>query len=832
MGPWSLFLVQILLYSSFPFAFALFRRPLRLLLSYTYIAVVLVFGGFMGSIYALPLAGGLIVSAGSILYGALVLASLLVVVTARDSHVVRNIIKIVIAVNVFKVGVLAVTSTALRNLAVVNRFDTSPDVFDVSLLVVALGGALIIAELVLLLMTFEVLKTRVRSGLTLALVCVVFYIAVLCLDGVLFPLLAAPTSPDLSPAISAGLKSKLVIATAFSGPLLLYLLVFRRDMAAYREVPLRLQELFLAPRTDLVAELERQSHVIAQSAERYRQLVESTADAVTSMTVDGVITGWNRAAADLYGYPTENATGRPITDLVPADRAEQVLGTITAVARDGIVLSSELTTARPDGSTVDVALTISPVLDSQGQVVAVSTIGRDVSERRRLQQRLEHQALHDSLTGLPNRALLLQRLQRLEDTGQEGAACEDSVAVLFVDLDQFKMVNDASGHRAGDVLLVQVAQRLSQVVRSGDTVARFGGDEYVVLCTGTGVDHALSLARDVLAVLSEPFEVVGRRAYVSASVGVAVSAPSRSSDLLRQADVAMYEAKARGRGRVQLFDDSLDAHAHGRLALAGDLQDALAADDLALHYQPVVDLRTGRMRGVEALIRWAHHERGMVPPHVFIPLAEDTGLITAIDRWALARGCQDGARLLSAGVLPAGGHVAVNLSAHDIADSAVEEAIDSAIRAAGPAMTHHNLMVEVTETVVIRDLAHSRRVLNAIRALGSDIAIDDFGTGHSSLTYLRLFPAQHVKIDRSFIRGIAENPQDLAIVRSVVQLAHAIGLKTIAEGVETQEQCTLLTRLGCDAAQGYLWSPALPVDQLTSLVADLPDGAFTTVVAT
>jgi diguanylate cyclase (GGDEF)-like protein/PAS domain S-box-containing protein len=830
VGPWSLFVAQILLYSAFPFAFTLFRKPQRLLLSYVFIAVVLGFGGFMGSIYALPLADGLIVSAGSILYGALVLASLLAVVTARDSNVVRNIIKVVIAVNVFKVGVLAVTSTALRNPVVINRFDTSPDVFDVSLLVVALGGVLIIAELVLLLMTFEALKTHVRSGLTLALACVAFYIAVLCLDGVLFPLLAAPTSPDLSPAISAGLKSKLVIATAFSGPLLLYLLVFRRDLAAYREVPLRLQELFFAPRTDLVEELERQSHVIAQSAERYRQLVESTADAVTSLTVDGVVTGWNRAAAELYGYSTEGATGRPITDLVPADRVEEVQGLISAVASDGVVLSLEMTAARPDGSTVDVALTISPVLDSQGRVVAVSTIGRDVSERRRFQRRLEHQAQHDPLTGLPNRALLLERLQRLDHTPQEGTALEHAVAVLFIDLDQFKMVNDASGHHAGDLLLVQVAHRLSHLARSGDTVARFGGDEYVVLCTDTGIEQALTLARDVLTVLSEPFEVVGRRAYVSASVGVAVSAPNRSGDLLRQADVAMYEAKARGRGRVQLFDDSLDERAQGKLALAGDLQDALAAGDLALHYQPVVDLRTGTVRGVEALIRWAHHERGMVPPNVFIPLAEDTGLITAIDRWALARGCHDGARLLSAGVLPADAHIAVNLSAHDIADSAVEQTIDAAIRDAGPAMTYRNLMVEVTETVVIRDLAHSRRVLNAIRALGADIAIDDFGTGHSSLTYLRLFPAQHVKIDRSFIRGIAENPQDLAIVRSVVELAHAIGLETIAEGVETLEQCTLLTRLGCDAAQGYLWSPALPIDEFCTLVAELPGGQFSTIV--
>lgn len=829
MGPWSLFVAQILLYSAFPFAFAFFRKPLRLLLSYTYIAVVLVFGGFMGSIYALPLADGLVVSAGSVLYGALVLASLLAVVAARDSQVVRNIIKIVIAVNVIKVGVLAITAAALRDPAVINRFGTPPRVFDVSLLVVALGGVLIVSELVLLLTTFEALKTRVRNGLTLALACVVFYVAVLCLDGVLFPLLAAPTSPDLSPAISAGLKSKLVIATAFSGPLLLHLLVFRRDVAAYREVPLRLHELFLAPRTDLVEELERQSRVIAQSAERYRQLVESTADAVTSMTVDGVITGWNRAAAELYGYPAESAVGRPLTDLVPADLADEVRGTVTAVARDGVVLSLESTTARPDGSTVDVAVTVSPVLDAQGRVVAVSTIGRDVSERRRFQQRLEHQALHDPLTGLPNRTLLVDQLQRLELTRQEAAA-DDTVAVLFVDLDRFKMVNDASGHHAGDALLVQVAQRLSQVVRPGDTVARFGGDEYVVLCTGTGVDQALTLAHDVVAVLSEPFEVVGRRAYVSASVGVAVSAPDRSRDLLRQADVAMYEAKARGRGRVQLFDDGLDADARGRLALAGDLQDALAAGDLALHYQPVVDLRTGTVRGVEALIRWTHPERGAVSPNVFVPLAEDTGLITAVDRWALERGCRDGARLLSTGVLPPDGHIAVNLSAHDIADSAVERTIDAAVRAAGPAMTHRNLMVEVTETVVIRDLAHSGRVLDAIRALGPDIAIDDFGTGHSSLTYLRRFPAQHVKIDRSFIRGIAENPQDLAIVRSVVQLAHAIGLKTIAEGVETQEQCTLLTRMGCDAAQGYLWSPALPVDQFCTLVAGLPDGRFATVV--
>ena len=816
MSQRGLFVVQVLFYGSVPLLLGVFARPMRLLLLYVYIAVVLTMGGFLGSVYALQVGGEIAISAGSILYATLILSSLVLVVDGRDASVVRNVVKIVIGVNIFKAGLFALTAYALRQPDALNRFDTSPAVFEVSLRVVLAGGVLILSELVLLILVFEQVKNRIQSPALLALTYVAFYVGVLCLDGLLFPLAALPWSGQLDDVIVAGVQGKLVLGLAFSVPLLVYLTAFRHKLAEFRAVSLRLQDLFFAPQDELRLEVERQQRDLEAGAERYRQLIESTADAVIGTSATGEVVSWNPSATQLYGRTAEQAVGVDLASLLPTMTASGVQDVLRQVRAGRTLTDLETRVERPDGTVVEVSLTISPVRDGVGDVVGISAIGRDTSERHRMQRALEHQALHDALTGLPNRALFVDRLEHALAVAERGG---HTVAVLFLDLDQFKMVNDASGHQVGDQLLVLVAERLRAAVRPGDTVARFGGDEFVLLCEQADAEMASDVADRVLEALAEPFELSGARLYATASLGVAVSPPADATTLLRQADAAMYEAKSAGRGRVQRFDASMSIRVEGRLALVNDLREALRAGDLELHYQPIVELSSGRLLAVEALSRWHHRVRGWVGPDAFVPLAEETGLIGLLDRWALGQACLDAERALGSGLLPPDGYVAVNLSAHDIGQARMEEFVIEAVQAAGGGFSYDSLAAEVTESVLMADTERSKRGLQALRDLGVRIAIDDFGTGYSSLAYLRRFPATHLKIDRAFIQGIAHSTEDLAIVTSVVQLAAAVGLETVAEGVETTEQRDLLLAMGCRAAQGWLWSRALPYDELSEWAA-------------
>jgi diguanylate cyclase (GGDEF)-like protein len=414
------------------------------------------------------------------------------------------------------------------------------------------------------------------------------------------------------------------------------------------------------------------------------------------------------------------------------------------------------------------------------------------------------------MTGLPNRALLGDRLtQALAGAGRRGAP----VSVLFVDLDQFKAVNNANGHLVGDGLLVEVAHRLERTMRPSDTLARFGGDEFVLVCEDCSVEQARSIAERIAAVLKDPVEVGGSLHYISASIGIATSPPLESDPnaLLRYADAAMYDAKSRGRACSRVFDASLAQESKERLELTSDLGDALRDELVEVHYQPVIELATGRVIGLEALTRWHHPARGWIPPATFVPLAEESGLIAAFDRWVLKQACRDGADLLASGLLPRGALVSVNISARSVSDLGLIDVVRDAATCSGFPL--EALELEVTETAVMAEIPTIREVLEGIRELGSGIALDDFGTGYSSLTLVRQLPVTTIKIDASFTRRVIDKREDMAICASVIDLAQAVGLRTIAEGVEKVEQLSLLHDLGCDAGQGHLWSPALlPLD--------------------
>jgi diguanylate cyclase (GGDEF)-like protein len=430
---------------------------------------------------------------------------------------------------------------------------------------------------------------------------------------------------------------------------------------------------------------------------------------------------------------------------------------------------------------------------------------RDIKERA-------HEALHDALTGLPNRVLFLDRLDHaLRRASRSG----EGVAVLFLDVDHFKLVNDTAGHAVGDEMLKTVAERLCSAVRTSDTVARFAGDEFTILCEGIEDERAAAVVADrLLEKLAPPMALPGLDLHLSASIGIALATGSDAigaDELLRNADTAMYQAKVQGRAGHEVFDEVMRERAVSRLATEDALRRALDEGQLALEYQPQVSLHDGELFAAEALLRWNHPERGVVPPMEFLPVAEESGLIVPIGRWVLEAACRQG-RQWQDELGDRSPGVAVNLSPRQLSRSDVVADVATILRTTG--LRPDKLCLEVTESILVEDADAARVTLVALKTLGVSIAMDDFGTGYSSLSHLRNLPVDIVKIDRSFVAGLGQNTGDAALVGAVLAMAQALGVITVAEGVETAEQAAFLRERGCDVGQGYLFAPALAPEQL------------------
>ncbi|HEX3723564.1 MAG TPA: EAL domain-containing protein, partial [Nitrolancea sp.] len=471
---------------------------------------------------------------------------------------------------------------------------------------------------------------------------------------------------------------------------------------------------------------------------------------------------------------------------------------------------------RRDGTLFPAHFADSPVIEEGGQFVGFVSISSDITDRKQIEARLVHAALHDTLTGLPNRAYFFDRTRRALEAARQR---KGTIAILFLDLDNFKDINDSFGHECGDELLVRVATVLQDSIDEDATVIRLGGDEFVILMEDVTDTGKPMLAADrVLAALGEPLELTGRHVIVSGSIGIVISAErhTQPEHLLRDADIAMYRAKDTGKNRPIVFEAVMHEDVVERLELESALREALEREEFVLQYQPKIALATGRMVGVEALLRWQHPRRGLIQPCIFIPLAERTGLIIKLGMWVLHEACRQGAKWCQVYDGPGPFIVSVNLSSHQFAQTNLVDQVRTVLEETGlPAVC---LALEITESTVMDDARNAVGRLHELKSLGIQLGVDDFGTGYSSLAYLKRFPLDVLKIDRSFVNGLGRVPEDTAIVSAIITLAQVIGLGVVAEGVETPEQVQLLRDLGCERAQGFYFSRPIPDVEVTELL--------------
>ncbi|TWC38555.1 PAS domain S-box-containing protein/diguanylate cyclase (GGDEF)-like protein [Pseudomonas sp. SJZ079] len=577
-----------------------------------------------------------------------------------------------------------------------------------------------------------------------------------------------------------------------------------------------------------VFERQAAQSALHTSEERSRQILDSAGDAFIAMDAEGRISAWNKAAVNQFGWSQAEVLGRTVADtIVPLQYREAHQRGMQRFLAQGQskVLGQrlELPALHRDGREFPIEITLWSLQEAQGW--SFFAFAHDISARKQAEQELEHRALHDPLTGLANRVLVMDRLRHClarRDDAQPG------LAVLFIDLDHFKRINDSFGHDAGDQVLISVAQRLQRVMRPVDTVARLAGDEFVLVCPDVAnYRDAAVIAQRLQDELAPAIQLKDDSIFVAASIGIAMATPGVEAEkLLGSADIAMYEAKSSGRAHYQLFDEQMQMQVASRLRIENDLHRALERGEFRLHFQPIVAAASGQVAAVEALLRWQHPERGLLAPAEFLPVAEECGLIVPIGTWVIEQTCRlahSWSLLRNAG-FPLS--VAINLSARQLIQSDLIATVQRIFNTTAFDPARIEFGFEVTETAVMRDPEAAAVTLQALRDLGARISIDDFGTGYSSLAYLKHFPVDTLKVDRSFVVNLAQDPVDQAIVRSVTDLAHALKMVVVAEGVETEEQAQALRRLDVDLLQGFLYALPQPAEQLEALLRqDLPQAA-------
>ena len=564
-------------------------------------------------------------------------------------------------------------------------------------------------------------------------------------------------------------------------------------------------------------ELQHANEALARGEERFRSLVQNAPGLTAVFGPDGALQYLSGAREIDRAQDARNFL--PLLHPADIDGVRTILDDL--LPEPGGERTSQVRLRAHNGEWREFEATFTNLVDASA-VGGIVVNARDITERNALETELRYQAFHDPLTQLPNRALFMEKLKTALADAEE---TKERVAVLFIDLDRFKVINDSLGHHIGDELLVALATRLKELAGPEATVARFGGDEFTVLLDRVPTPRdATDFAARVLETMRDPVKLLGHNAIITASIGISLSAPDRLQprELIRSADVALFHAKDQGRGRSVLFDQTLDRYSVERLQLESELRQAVEENQLRLHYQPELDLRTGRVVGFEALVRWEHPTRGMIPPGEFISLAEETGEIINIGKWVLQQACTQAAewqRTLFEGTRFT---MAVNLSANEFLESGLVWHVLRTLRDTG--LDANTLRVEITESVLLGDSPVTNEIFFELKRLGVELAIDDFGTGYSSLSYLRKLPADVLKIDRSFVAEVDRDEREGAIVRAVVEVADALGMRVTAEGIERPGQLEFLAAIGSDTGQGYYFARPAPPDQIEAYVRKQREG--------
>ena len=581
----------------------------------------------------------------------------------------------------------------------------------------------------------------------------------------------------------------------------------------------RLDE-YVLPKT-LAAVIDRAaiSEALFDAQERAQVTLNSIGDAVISTNVDGHVSYLNAVAERLTGWPSAEAIGRPLEDvfrIIDSDTRATVPNPMTLATRENqtVGLPPACVLIRRDGVESAIEDSSAPIHDRRGRVKGAVMVFRDVSTARAMTLKMTYSAQHDSLTDLPNRALLYDRMSQAITMAQRH---QTALAVLYLDLDRFKHINDSLGHMVGDRLLQSVALRLRECVRASDTVCRLGGDEFVVLLSEVAHAHdAAACADKLLQAIRAPYGMDEHELHVTASAGIVIY-PGDGVEveaLLKNADSAMYEAKDRGRNNYQFYRSDLNSNAIERQSLEGGLRHAVERHELELHYQPIMNLSTGAIAGVEALIRWQHPTLGFVLPSQFIAIAEESGLIVPIGQWVLREACRQAKVWEDAG-LPLL-RLAVNISAVELRSKGFVAGVETILAETG--FDPRRLELELTETFLMQDSKSTAIVLSALKGLGLQLALDDFGTGYSSLSYMRRFPIDALKVDQSFVRDLTTDADDASVVSAVIIMAKSLHMRVVAEGVETRDQWTFLKKHKCSEAQGYLFSRPLQAQGFADLL--------------
>ena len=582
---------------------------------------------------------------------------------------------------------------------------------------------------------------------------------------------------------------------------------------------------FISVVEDITAR-KRAESALAESNERYYAVIKTALDAVVQMNDAGIITGWNAQAEKIFGWTREEALGRVMHETIipPQLREAHVQGLKHFLSTgEGAILNSriELSALHRDGHEFPVELSITPV--KVADKYEFSGFIRDITDKKKAEDQIWKQANFDTLTGLPNRHMFYDRLAlEIKKAGRTSLP----MALLYIDLDHFKEINDTLGHSMGDKMLVETTRRISACVRETDTVARLGGDEFIIILTELNeVSRVDALAQHILHELAEPFRLEGEMVYVSASIGITLYPHDATAveDMVKNADQAMYAAKAAGRNRFSYFAQSMQQTAQAKLRLISDLRGALVACEFRVYYQPIVELATGHIHKAEALIRWQHPLRGMVSPAEFIPLAEETGLIVEIGDWVFRETAHQVKRWKA--LYDTEFQISVNMSPvqfHSAGSSCQTWPVY--LRELG--VPGQGIVIEITEGLLLNEESGVKDKLLRFHGAGVQISLDDFGTGYSSLSYLQKFDIDYLKIDQSFTRGLEPGSKNMALSEAIIVMAHKLGMQVIAEGVETEAQRTLLAAAGCDCGQGYLFSRPVPAEKFEELLKGALTGGY------